>query len=224
MVDSLQKETDKMPITVAVVEDSADYRMGISFILRSSPACKCVGEFASAEEFLDVIDEIQPEVVLMDIGLPGMSGIDATAIVKREHPRTEIIMLSIFEDDDNVFRAICAGASGYVTKPVMPQQLLEAVEHAFSGGTPMSPHIARKVLNLFKQHVPPPKADHNLTPRELEVLQLAVQGDDYKQIAEKLFVSFFTVRAHIRNIYDKLHVHSKSQAVAKALKERLVAR
>ena len=132
-------------------------------------------------------------------------------------------MLSVYEDDDNVFRAICAGASGYVTKPVMPQQLLDAVEHAFGGGTPMSPHIARKVLEMFKQHVPPAKADYNLTERECEVLRLLTQGDDYKEIADKLFLSIYTIRAHIRNIYDKLHVHSKSQAVATALKQGLIA-
>lgn len=132
-------------------------------------------------------------------------------------------MLSVYEDDDNVFRAICAGASGYVTKPVMPQQLLDAVEQAFGGGTPMSPHIARKVLQMFKHYAPPPRADYNLTDRECEVLKLLTQGDDYKQIADKLFLSVFTIRAHIRNIYDKLHVHSKSQAVATALKEGIVS-
>jgi DNA-binding NarL/FixJ family response regulator len=134
----------------------------------------------------------------------------------------QVIILSVFEDDDNVFRAICAGAIGYVAKPVMPQQLLEAVENAFNGGTPMSPHIARKVIEMFKQNAPPPKADYHLTERELDVLERLVQGDDYKQIAEKLFLSVFTVRAHLRNIYDKLHVHSKSQAVSKALNERIL--
>lgn len=211
-----------MPITVAIVEDNTDYRMGTAFVLRNSSGCSCVGMFETAEELIEAFDRISPDVVLMDIGLPGMSGIEATAFLKKEHPRAEIIMLSVYEDDDNVFRAICSGASGYVTKPVMPQQLLEAVDQAFGGGTPMSPRIARKVLQMFKQYVPPPKADYNLTERECEVLRLLTQGDDYKQIADKLFLSVFTIRAHIRNIYDKLHVHSKSQAVATALKERLI--
>jgi DNA-binding NarL/FixJ family response regulator len=180
-----------------------------------------VGEYASAEEFFDAYEDALPEVVLMDIGLPGMSGIEATSRLKKEHPHIEIIILSVFEDDDSVFKAICAGASGYITKPVMPQTLLEAVDQAFNGGTPMSPHIARRVLELFKQHIPPPKADHNLTPRELEVLELLTKGYDYKEIADKLFLSLFTVNAHIRHIYEKLHVHSKSQAVAKALRERM---
>ncbi len=211
-----------MPITVAIVEDNADYRLGTAYVLRNSSGCSCVGMYETAEEFIDAFDDISPDVVLMDIGLPGMSGIDATAYLKREHPRVEIIMLSVYDDDDNVFRAVCAGASGYVTKPVAPQQLLDAVEHAFGGGTPMSPHIARKVLQMFKQYAPPPRADYNLTDRECEVLKLLTQGDDYKQIADKLFLSVFTIRAHIRNIYDKLHVHSKSQAVAKALKQGIV--
>lgn len=213
-----------MPITVAIVEDSPDIRMGTSFVLRSSKACTVVGEFETAEDLIDTFDEVHPEVVLMDLGLPGMSGIEAITKLKREHARVEIVVLSIFEDDDNVFRAICAGASGYITKPAAPQQLVEAVEHAFSGGTPMSPHIARKVIEMFKRHLPPPKADYALTPRELEVLQLLVQGEDYKSIADKLFLSLFTIRAHIRNIYDKLHVHSKSQAVGKALRENVLPR
>jgi len=211
-----------MPIAVAIVEDHPDIRMGTSYILSTSAGCRVAGEYATAEKCIEGIANLMPDVILMDINLPGMSGIEATALLKARYPRVEIVILSVLEDDENVFKAICAGASGYVTKPVMPAQLLEAVEHAFGGGTPMSPHIARKVLELFRQNVPPPRADYQLTPRELEVLQLLTRGDDYKQIADKLFLSPFTIRAHIRNIYDKLHVHSKSQAVAKALREKVV--
>ena len=211
-----------MSIAVAIVEDNPDYRLGTSYILRASASCRVVGEYTTAEELIETFDDIMPEVILMDIGLPGMSGIEATALIKRDHPRTQIIILSVFEDDDNVFKAVCAGASGYVTKPVNPAKLIESVEQAFEGGTPMSPHIARKVLEMFKQFAPPPKADYNLTAREQEVLELLVQGDDFKLIAEKLFLSNYTVRAHIRNIYEKLHVHSKSQAVSKALKEKIL--
>jgi DNA-binding NarL/FixJ family response regulator len=211
-----------MPIAVAIVEDNSDIRMGTAYILRTSRACILAGEYGTAEDLIDAFESISPDVVLMDIGLPGMSGIEAIELLKRDHPRLEIVVFSIFEDDENVFRAICAGASGYLAKPVMPHQLLEAVEHAFGGGTPMSPHIARKVLEMFRQNAPPPRADYHLTPRECEVLDLLVKGEDYKSIAEKLFLSLFTVRAHIRNIYNKLHVHTKSQAVAKALKENVV--
>jgi DNA-binding NarL/FixJ family response regulator len=213
-----------MPITVAIVEDHPDYRAGVSFILRSSASCACVGEFGSAEELIEVFDDLAPQVVLMDIELPGISGIEATAQLKKSHPKAEIVILSTYGNDDNVFRAICAGASGYVTKPVTPAGLLEAVEYASTGGTPMSPHIARRVIELFRHHVPPPTTGHNLTPRELEILQLLVRGNDCKQIAESLFLSVFTVRAHLRSIYEKLHVHSNTQAVARALKEGLVMR
>ena len=211
-----------MAIAVSVVEDHPDIRMGIGLTLRNFPGYRLVGEYGSAEECLRDFDQSRPDVIIMDINLPGISGIEATARIKNEYPRTEIVILSVLEDDDHVFRAICAGASGYVTKPILPAQLTEAIDQAFSGGTPMSPHIARKVVDLFRQHIPPPRADYLLTPRELEVLELLTQGDDYKLIAEKLFLSIFTVRAHIRNIYDKLHVHSKSQAVAKALKEKVL--
>ena len=211
-----------MAITVAIVEDNPDYRSGVSHILRASPGCEVTGEYSSAEEFFEDFDNCSPDVVLMDIGLPRMSGIEATTLLKRKHPRVQVVILSVYEDDESVFQAICAGASGYVAKPVMPQELIEAVEHAFSGGTPMSPRIARKVLDMFRQYAPPIKADYNLTPRELEVLEHLVRGEDYKEIADKLFLSLFTVRAHIRNIYDKLHVHSKSQAVAKTLTEKVL--
>ncbi len=212
-----------MPITVAIVEDHPDIRMGTSFILRSSKSVSVVGEFERAEELLRKFEAIRPDVVLMDVHLPGMSGIEATALLKADHPRVEIIILSVLEDEESVFNAICAGASGYVTKPVMPDRLLDAVEQAFGGGTPMSPNIARKVLAMFKQNVSAPTSDYSLTPRELEVLEMLTQGADFKKIAERLFLSPFTVRAHIRNIYDKLHVHSKSEAVAKALRERVVS-
>ncbi len=218
--DKEQKNQDL--ITVGVVEDSRDLRRGVNLILESSTSCRCVGTFSSAEDFLERFPVLKPKVVLMDIGLPGISGIEATRTVKQRYPATEIIILSVFEDDDNVFQAICAGASGYVTKPVMPQRLLEAVGEVSAGGTPMSPHIARRVLNLFKQHLPPPASDYDLTAREKEVLGFLVNGGTFQDIADTLVVSVFTVRAHIRNIYEKLHVHSKSEAVAKALLERLI--
>ena len=213
-----------MSITIAIVEDHQDYRNGINYVLRMSKGFSVVGEFKNAEDFFKEIDEIIPDVVLMDIGLPKMSGIEATREIKKRYPRMKIVILSVYEDDDNVFRAICAGAIGYLTKPVMPNALLEAVENAFDGGTPMSPRIARKVLEMFKKFAPPEEADYNLTSRELEVLNYLVQGLDYKQVAETLCLSIYTVRAHIRNVYDKLHVHTKSQAVLKALKENIIAR
>lgn len=211
-----------MAISVAIVEDNDDLRMAASYILRASANVAVSGEYEDAEDFLKDLKHHPPDVVLMDIGLPGISGIEATRKVKLRLPRAQVVILSVFEDDENIFQAICAGACGYLTKPVMPAQLLEAVEQAFAGDSPMSPHIARKVLKLFREFAPPPKVDYQLSERELEVLELLTHGYDLKLIAEKLFVSHFTIRAHVRNIYEKLHVHSKSEAVAKALKERLL--
>lgn len=211
-----------MPIAVAIVEDNKDLRLGTEYILKSSAAFEVVGSYENAEELFSQIDRIMPDVVLMDIELPGISGIEATSILKKEHHHLQIVILSVFEDDENVFQAICAGACGYISKPVMPGQIIDGVEQAFSGASPMSPHIARSVLEMFRQYLPPAKADYNLTPREIEVLNMLIQGYDNKMIAEKMFLSTYTIRAHMRNIYDKLHVHSKSQAVAKALNEKLV--
>ena len=211
-----------MPIKVAIVEDNIDYRIGTSLVVKHSEQLKLVGAYERAEDLLYEFDSIQPDVVLMDIGLPGMNGVDASRQLKTKHSEVQIIILSVFEDDENVFQAICAGASGYLNKPVMPERLLTAVEDANEGGTPMSPRIARKVLEMFKQFVPAQKNSYELTEREKEVLKQLVNGDDYKMIAEKLFLSLHTIRAHIRSIYDKLHVHSKSQAVSKALREQVL--
>lgn len=213
-----------MAIAVSIVEDSADYRLGTAYVLKASPGFAVVGEFESAESFFDSLRAAVPDVVLMDIGLPGMSGIEAVRLLRERFPRVQAVILSVHEDGENVFRAVCAGAVGYLTKPVMPAQLLEAVENAFAGGTPMSPHIARRVLEMFRTYAPPPQADYDLTEREVSVLERLVDGDGCKEIGDALFISVYTVRAHLRNIYEKLHVHSKSQAVSKALQERLLPR
>jgi DNA-binding NarL/FixJ family response regulator len=213
---------NKMAITVVLVEDNSEYRNGMNYVLQMFRGVKVLADFSNAEDLLEVIDSIIPDVILMDIGLPGISGIEATKLIHKSYPRIKTVILTVFEDDDNVFNAICSGAIGYLTKPVMPDQLMEAVENAFDGGTPMSPRIARRVLEMFNKFAPPEKADYNLTEREMEVLNYLVQGFDYKDIADAMFISIYTVRAHIRNVYDKLHVHSKSQAVSKALKENLL--
>jgi DNA-binding NarL/FixJ family response regulator len=212
------------PISVAIVEDNPDYRLGTSYILRTSPGFSVVGDYDSAEAFFAALPAARPDVVLMDISLPGLSGIDAIRRLRAEHPNVQAVVLSVHEDGEHVFQAICAGAVGYLTKPVMPALLTEAVESAFAGGTPMSPRIARRVLDMFRTYVPPPQADYNLTEREVAVLERLVEGDGYKEIGDILRISVYTVRAHLRNVYEKLHVHSKSQAVSKALRERLIHR
>lgn len=212
------------PIDVIIVEDNKDVRIGLMYVLKSAPQFNIIGAFESAEDLFKSIDDDSADVILMDIELPGISGIEATSILKRKYSNIHVVILSVFEDDENVFQAICAGACGYVSKPIMPNQIIEVVEQAYSGASPMSPHIARKVLEMFKKHIPPKSADYNLTARELEVLEMLINGYNNKMIAEKMFISTFTIRAHIRNIYEKLHVHSKSQAVAKALNERILNR
>lgn len=211
-----------MSITVSIVEDNADYRLGIAYLLKTSRGVTVRGEYASAEAFFAALPAAAPDVVLMDIGLPRMSGIEAIRQLQVRCPRVQAIVLSVHADDEHVFEAICAGAVGYLTKPVEGGALVEAIECAFDRGAPMSPHVARRVLEMFKEYAPPPHADYNLSEREVAVLDRLVEGDGCKEIAEALFISVYTVRAHLRNIYDKLHVHSKSQAVSKALQERLV--
>ena len=211
--------------TIAIVEDHPDLRTSLKLVLDTAPQLHCIGEYGSCEALLKEIEngEIEPQVILMDIGLPGISGIEGVSRVKEIHPDCDILMLTIYEDDANVFRAICAGASGYLLKKSTPAEILGAVAQVAAGGVPMTPVIARKVMTMFRDFAPaPPRADVNLTPREKEVLTALVDGLDYKQIAERLFISFDTVRNHLRHIYEKLQVHSKSEAVAKALKRRLI--
>jgi DNA-binding NarL/FixJ family response regulator len=211
-------------IAVSIVEDNADYRMGLAGLLRSSPSMTVMGEYGTAEDFFDAAPGAVPDVVLMDLQLPGMSGIEAIRRLRERLPRVGAVVLSVHDDGEHVFQAVCAGAIGYLTKPVTPSDLIESVEAAFGGGTPMSPQIARQVLEMFRTYAPPQQADYNLTEREVAVLERLVDGDGCKDIAQALFISVYTVRAHLRNIYDKLHVHSKSQAVSKALRERLLQR
>ncbi|MGB2868733.1 MAG: response regulator transcription factor [Bacteroidota bacterium] len=208
-----------MPLRVIVVEDHDDFREGLSHLLNNTEGFKCVGAFSSVEESLR--NPPRADVVLMDIGLPGKSGIEGTRLLHEKFPEVAIVMLTVFEDDAHVFDAIAAGANGYITKKTPPVRLLQAVEDAASGGAPMTPFVARKVVDMFKQHIPSGTADAGLTPREKEILALLVEGLNYGTIGEKLFISLDTVRNHIRHIYEKLHVHSKSQAVAKAMKKGL---
>lgn len=213
-----------LSISVAIVEDNPDCRLGTSCILGALANVTVVGAFGTAEALFSSLARTVPDLVLMDIGLPGMSGIEAVERLRARYPAVRTVMLSVHEDSDSVFQAICAGAIGYLAKPVMPAGLQEAVESAMAGGTPMSPHVARRVLEMFRTYAPPRHADYNLTDRETTVLQRLVEGDGYKDMADALGISVYTVRAHLRNIYEKLHVHSKSQAVSKALQERLLRR
>jgi DNA-binding NarL/FixJ family response regulator len=163
-----------------------------------------------------------PDVILTDLGLPGMSGIEGIRILKERHPQVPIVALTVYDDDDDIFDALCAGAAGYLLKDTQPARLLECLHEVHSGGAPMSPEVARRVIELFREFRPPARASHHLTPTETELLKLLVEGHHYKTAAAELGISINTVSFHLRNIYEKLQVHSKSEAVAKALRERIV--
>ena len=209
-----------MTIRVGIIEDHEGFREGLYHLLQNTEGFRCVGRFESVEDGAARMPE--SDVILMDIGLPGRSGIEGISAIRQRHPRVQVIMLTVFEDDKNIMDAILAGANGYVLKKTPPAKLLLAIEDAAAGGMPMTPFVARQAVDLFKRFVPPEKADLVLTPRESEILALLVEGLNYTMIAEKLFVSLDTVRNHIRHIYEKLQVHSKAEAVAKALKQGLV--
>ena len=174
------------------------------------------------EEAIPRIRREVPDVLLSDIGLPGMSGIEGIKILKEQFPNMTVLMLSVYEDDERIFDALCAGASGYLLKRTSPVKILENIREAVSGGAPMSPEVATRVIKLFRDVRPPEKVDYDLTPHEIRLLKLLVEGHNYTTASEELRVSYNTIKFHMRHIYEKLQVHSKSAAVAKAIRNRLV--
>ena len=210
-------------IKVIVVEDNDTIREGLKILIDGTEGYSCIAAFSECEMMLKQLEKLEPDVMLMDIGLPGMNGIEGIKKTKLIYPELAILVLTVYEENDLIFDALCAGACGYLVKKTPPSKLLEAIREAFQGGAPMSSHIARKVIDLFqqvKQHQASPK--DVLTPREKEILGSLVEGNSFKVIADSLFISIETVRFHFRNIYRKLHVHSQSEAVVKALKEKLI--
>lgn len=206
-------------ISLAIVEDDKGIREGIAAFLISAPDIHLTGVYASGEEALEGISRKEVDVILMDISMPGISGIECTRRIKKLFPSTQIIMLTVYEDDKRIFESLKAGASGYLLKRTQLEQILEAIHDVYKGGAPMTPSIARRVLEYFNDSGPE-KVEYNLTPRENEILAELTDGFSYKTIAEHLFVSVETIRTHVKNIYEKLHVHSKSEAISKVLKER----
>jgi len=205
-------------ITVSIVEDDADIRESLSLLIDGTPGFSCINTYGSCEDALTGIEADPPDVALMDIGLPGMSGIEGIRLIKEMAPDIDIVVLTIHAESNHVFEALCAGACGYLLKDTPPAKLLEAIKETQDGGAPMSTKIARMVIGSFRTH---PHAA--LTQRETEVLTELCKGKSYKMIADVLFISEETVRRHLKSIYKKLQVGSKSEAVAKALKEKLVA-
>ena len=210
------------PATVWIVEDRQDFREAVHNLLSGQSGISCSHALASCEELFAALNEtFAPEVILMDIGLPGMSGIEGVKRLKTIAPSTQVIMLTIHEDNDRIFEAICAGASGYLLKTTPAAKIIESIEEVRRGGAAMTPQVARRILNIFTQ-LRAPRWDYQLTEREREILNLLVEGKTKQQIADALFLSFHTIDTHLRNTYTKLHVNSRSDAVAKAVKERLV--
>ena len=223
MAPVMSDHKDQRPIRVAIVEDDRYTREGLAALITGTPGYSCVGAYRSVEEALSSKQGERPEVLLLDINLPGMPGSDGVKLLKEKHPAVEILMLTVYAEQDKVFESICNGACGYLLKKTPPARLLEAIAEAREGGAPLSPEIARKVVALFQQTGPPEQIDQALTPHEVRLLKLLAQGFSYQGAAEQLKLSINTIRTYIRSIYEKLHVHSKSEAVSKAFRSRLIS-
>jgi DNA-binding NarL/FixJ family response regulator len=209
-------------IKTAIVEDMRNIREGLVTLINFTEGFKCTGAFRSMEEAIPRIKGNVPDVLLSDIGLPGMDGIEGIGILKENYPEMTVLMLTVYDDDERIFDALCAGASGYLLKRTSPAKLIENIREAVSGGAPMSPEVASRVIKLFRDIRPPERVDYDLTPHETRLLKLLVNGYNYTTAAEELGVSYNTIKFHMRHVYEKLQVHSKSEAVAKALQNRIV--
>ncbi|HSC29368.1 MAG TPA: response regulator transcription factor, partial [Vicinamibacterales bacterium] len=210
------------PIDVAVIEDLPRVREGLRFLIDQSPGYRCAATYRSMEEAIAGIGYTPPSIVLTDIGLPGMSGIEGIRQLKMRFPDLRMVALTVYEDDDRIFDALCAGASGYLLKRTTPARLVECLGEVMNGGAPMSPEVAERVIRIFKDIRPPAKEDYGLTPHEVRILALLAEGHSYKTAAAQLGSSINTIAFHMKSIYLKLQVHSKSEAVAKALRQRIV--
>jgi DNA-binding NarL/FixJ family response regulator len=211
------------PIQIAIFDDSKHLREALSILIRGQKDMRLVGNFADASNLLNDIRETSPEVILMDIDMPVINGIEAVTQIKKEFPGIAVMMLTVFEDEDKVFRSLCAGAIGYMLKNTEPIQLLDAIRELHQGGAPMTPSIARKVLLHFQQTVVPVSTESfDLSEREKDVLRHLVQGKSYKMIGDSLGIGYETVRSHMKHIYEKLHVASMTEAVAKTLRLKIL--
>ncbi len=210
-------------IHVIITEDNDTIREGLALLINASDGLKCSATYATCEDMLADYKSHQVDVFLQDIGLPGMNGIECVRLLRKELPEALILMLTVYEDEENIFNALKAGASGYLLKKTAPAQLIEAIKDAYKGGSPMSANIARKVVRFFQSGSGAQKNDmYNLSRREVEILSGLAAGNSYKMLADKLFISIHTVRSHIRNIYKKLQVHNQSEAVSRAYKNGII--
>lgn len=202
-------------IKVGIIEDNRALRESLTNLFNNTEGMQCTLSLKSLSNVVNAITEATPDIILMDIGLPGISGIDGVKIVRNYFPDVRIMMFTVFEDDDKIFDSICSGASGYLLKKTPPEQIIRAVRDLYTGGAPMTPTIANRTLQLFREKIRPPIQDYGLSAREKEILEFLSEGLSYQKIADKLFISISTVRTHIGSIYEKLQVNSKIEAIRK---------
>lgn len=217
-----QYKTTENSLRVVLIEDLREVREGLTTLINGTAGFECVASYGMMETALARIEPEKPDAILTDLGLPGMSGIEGIKRLRDIFPDVPIIALTIYDNDTEIFNALCNGANGYLLKNTPPARLLEALKEAVMGGSPMSPPIAARVVNLFRTFRPPEHADYRLTPQEIILLKLLIEGHHKKTAAREMEISIHTVSFHLKNIYEKLQVHSKTEAVAKALRERLI--
>lgn len=217
VIDTVSDHLDSVPIRVAIVEDDEEIRANLSHRIGSNPAFKLLGTFNDAESAVADLPTRKPDVVLMDINLPQMDGVECVRTLKPQMPGTQFLMLTVYEDNNRLFKSLTVGASGYLLKRTSPAKLLQAIREAHQGGSPMTPQIARRVVQHFSQRNSESELER-LAPREMEVLDQLSKGFRYKEIVDNLGISHGTLHSYIRNIYEKLHVHSRTEAVVKYLK------
>jgi DNA-binding NarL/FixJ family response regulator len=205
-------------VKVLLYEDNHELREGLSFLLQATPGITLGGAYANARNIRAELHEHLPDVLLLDIQMPGLTGLEALPIIKSLYPRIQVLMITVFDDDDNIFQAIRSGANGYLLKDTPPSEIIEAIRDVHRGGSPMTSSVARKLFDYFQHPVSPVVADHQLSPRELDVVRCLMNGYSYKMIADDLHISIETVRTHIRRMYDKLQVNSKTEVILKAIK------
>jgi len=215
-------EPSPSEIRVAIIEDQRKFREYLAALIDGSPGFRCSGSFRSMEEALERIVADMHDVVLVDIGLPGMDGIDGIRILKNRFPELILLMHTVYDGDERIFDALCAGANGYLLKKTSPARLLESLREAMAGGAPITPEVAHQVIRLFREIRPREKPDEQLTPHEIRLLEMLAEGHNYETAAVELGVTTHTISFHLQRIYEKLHVHSKTEAVAKALRHRII--
>jgi len=215
-------QTSALPLRVVLIEDLRDVREGLTALINGTIGFRCVAAYGTMEVALVRIEREKPDIILTDLGLPGMSGIEGIERLRKIFADVPIIALTIYDNDEQIFNALCNGANGYLLKNTPPARLLESLQEAAAGGAPMSPNIANRVVRLFREFRPPAHAEYHLTPQEISLLKLLIEGHHKKTAAREMKISVHTVSFHLKNIYEKLQVHSKTEAVAKALRENIV--